>query len=149
MKTGLLTRPLLVAALLFSSAVLAQAPATRADLESQKATLLSKADLEALLPGATNENIAPRSGSTRSWSLAQGGRLTGRATGGLNQNYTKAEGKWNIDDDGKYCVNVDWTWGGGASTEKWCAAVYKLGADYYAVTRNGADAVAWKQKISK
>ena len=127
----------------------AQEPGTRADLEAQKAVLLTKADLDALLPGATNESRAPRTGSARNLTLMQGGRVVGRASGGLNQNTTKAEGKWNVSDEGRYCVEIDWIWGSGSTSEKWCASMYKLGNDYYAVTRQGADAPAWKQTISK
>ena len=128
---------------------LAQAPATRADLEAQKAVVLTKADLETLLPGAKDVSVAPRTGSQRDLSLMASGRIVGQATGGQNQGYTKAEGKWNVSDDGKFCVNIAWTWGGGSADEKWCATLYKLGDDYYAVTREGPTGVAWKHKITK
>ena len=132
------------------SATGAQEKMTLAMLKAQDAKRLDKEALLALLPGAVDVSAPLRAtAQQRRWSLAQDGRLTGNATGGLNQNSTRAEGKWRVNDDGRFCVDIAWTWSGGSSEEKWCGLVYQAGSDHYVVFRDEPEAPAWKHKITR
>jgi hypothetical protein len=38
-----------------------------------------------------------------------------------------ASGKWSINSDGKYCIQIDWK----AEDEKWCASIVKAADGIY------------------
>jgi hypothetical protein len=146
-----MTRKLAIAALfaLAPLAALAQAPATLADLQTQNAVKLTKADLEALVPGAKNENQS-RQGNNRVLTHGSGGRLMGIMHGAqLAAAGAPGEGKWRIEDDGRYCVDMTWSFRTSSVDEKWCAAIWKAGSDYYATIGDKPDTRAWKQVFKK
>lgn len=86
---------------------------------------LSRDELQALIPGSETHHTSS-AGSVRIWKNAADGsfvassdnRKYGSAAGTSN---ATAPGTWNISDDGKYCVQIEWR----RVSEKWCSAIVK------------------------
>ena len=137
------------ALLVCAASVRAAEPATLADLQAANASKLSKDDLQALIPGGKNESVG-RNGNARQFEHGADGRLMGRMYGGsVAASGAPGEGKWSITDDGKYCIDLRWTFRTSSTDEKWCGAVWKLGSDYYVSLGEKPDARAWKQAFRK
>lgn len=99
------------------------------DLESRQMHVLSKEELEQLLPGATMRRVTDK-GNHHSWSNDPDGSFIvssdNRATNGRN---STAPGKWHLSGDGRYCVLIDWK---RVEAEEWCRFVIKTTDGYYA-----------------
>jgi hypothetical protein len=86
---------------------------------------LSGEELKAFLPG-TKVSHLHKNGSQRYWTNSPDGSFVassdnkhfGSAMGSQSRS---APGKWRINDDGQYCVEIEW----GRVSEKWCAAILK------------------------
>lgn len=110
------------------------------ELKSRGAVQVSKAEADALLPGAEVKNVTPQ-GGTRYWENDPSGKfvastdLHGSSRGhniigsGGGQGGNTGNGKWHIGDDGSYCVTIEWR----LRTEQWCRYLFKLGDKYYGV----------------
>jgi hypothetical protein len=119
---------------LASSAVLSQmkeAPQTVADVVAKGAKPLSAEQVRALLPGATMSRLTPR-GFTQRWTNEAGGNFVVSTTGLPATSGRANTGKWNIESNGRYCVDIDWRAG---PAEKWCQFVLQ-GPDGYFLTPN-------------
>jgi hypothetical protein len=112
------------------------------ELKSRGATQVSKAELDALLPGAKVRNVTPQ-GSTRYWENESSGKfvvstdLVGYSRGGRLGRTTAGNGTWHISGEGAYCVQIEWP----QRTEQWCRHLFKFGDKYYGV-RSLADEAA-------
>ena len=113
------------------SAAGASAQESNDELIAAHAVKLTKAELQSLVPGSKAEYTGGR-GTYFGYEHEADGTLSGYAsnaliTAGAN---SPGRGSWRITDDGQYCI--DSVWGRSQPTDvKWCAAVYKLGTDYF------------------
>lgn len=118
--------PLVCCAPVFGQA--AEAKVLR-DLDASGRTTLTRDELVQLLPGANMSRISAR-GNTHLWKNDSGGSFVissdNRDRGAVA---TTASGKWNISDDGRYCVLIEWKT---IETEEWCRYIVRSGEDYYA-----------------
>lgn len=101
------------------------------------AAKMSKEELLAFLPG-TEVVYTTRAGSLHRWNNAPDGKFVAstdnRKYGGATGLHGgTAPGTWRVDDDGKYCVQIDWS----RELEKWCAYIIK--ADDGAYYLNSVD----------
>lgn len=143
---------LLVSALFLLSPAWAADELTLADIKAQNAQLLTKAELEQLLPGATNRSETQR--AVRSWKHAADGKLDansrikpGQARSGGGQGAGSfASGTWRVNEEGQYCVEIIWPH---SNDEKWCRHVYRVGDHYYGVGGGKDEAKAHKFTLSK
>ncbi|CAN5306203.1 hypothetical protein BH10PSE16_BH10PSE16_01970 [soil metagenome] len=114
--------------LLLSAFTFAQPVQVMRDLESRQPHILSKDELQQLLPGATMRRVTDK-GNTHAWSNDADGTFIvssdNRATSGRD---STAQGKWHLSDDGRYCVLIDWK---RVNTEEWCRFVIKTLDGYY------------------
>jgi len=86
---------------------------------------MTRDELSSFLPGTKVTHVS-QNGSERRWTNEPDGTLIansnnkqfGSATG--TQMATQA-GAWTINDDGKYCIDIDWK----RVHEKWCANIIK------------------------
>ena len=100
-------------------------------LAEDGAVKMSKEELLSFLPGVKVTQIAS-SGSERHWTNEPGGKiymntnnkLYGSAMGTQTASH---EGTWSVNDEGKYCIDVDWK----RIRENWCANVLKAQDNYY------------------
>jgi hypothetical protein len=117
------------------------------DLETLSPVTLTRDELQALLPNAKMGRIATN-GNEHLWTNESGGKFiistTNRARMGKP---TTAPGTWQISEDGRYCVLIEWR---GVDTEEWCRFVIKTSDGYYATKSNktGTEKV-YKLDISK
>ena len=128
MKTRTFAAALLCAV---SLPALSQQAATFRDLEPMQPTVLSKEELQQLLPGAKISRLNAR-GNTNAWTNEAGGDFIARsnnATTSAGGRTSSVPGKWHISDDGRYCVLIEWR---GADTEEWCRFIVKTTDGYYA-----------------
>ncbi len=97
----------------------------------ESGTKVSGDELRTLVTGA-NVTHLNRYGSLRRWTNDPDGTFVASTSnqkhGGALSASKTASGKWSINSDGKYCIQIDWK----AEDEKWCAFILK-GADggYY------------------
>lgn len=100
------------------------------DLQSQNAKMLSREELQRLLPGAKMGRVSG-SGNTHLWTNESDGTFVissdNRAT---NTRPTTAAGKWHISEDGRYCVLIDWR---RVDSEEWCRYIFQTTEGYYGV----------------
>jgi hypothetical protein len=115
--------------------------ATLAELKAKGARLLTKADVEKLATGAAVENRAGTA-SVRYWKNAADGTFVASSTNvgpaGVNRP-TQGQGTWKVDDDGRFCVNIEWP----RSTENWCRGVYEVTGSTYTVSGTSDQARAY------
>ncbi|WP_428424867.1 DUF995 domain-containing protein [Methylibium sp.] len=99
------------------------------DLDASGRVTLTKDELSQLLPGANMGRLTAK-GNTHSWKNDAGGSFVissdNKDRGG---NASTAHGKWNISDDGRYCVLIEWKT---VDTEEWCRYIVRAGETYYA-----------------
>ncbi|HEV7912789.1 MAG TPA: DUF995 domain-containing protein [Albitalea sp.] len=126
---------------------LAQDAAVMRDLEAKSPKVLSKADLEQLLPGAKMSRVTA-GGNAHFWSNDSGGSFIissdNRDRGGPS---STAPGTWHISDDGRYCVLLNWK---KVATEEWCRYIVQTSDGYYATKsdKTGTEKV-YKLEIKK
>ena len=105
--------------------VLLPAVASFAAVADEAGTKLSGDELKTLVTGATVEQVT-KSGNPRRWKNEPDGSLmassyairSGRLMG---QQSSASPGTWSINDEGKYCVRIDWR----REEEKWCAYIVR------------------------
>ena len=95
------------------------------------AVKMSRDELLTFLPEAKVTHVS-KSGSQRMWTNAADGTLLASTDnkkygGAMGIHGSSAQGTWKVDDDGKYCVGIDWK----REAEKWCAYVLKTADAYY------------------
>ncbi|VVE28504.1 hypothetical protein PAQ31011_03539 [Pandoraea aquatica] len=141
-----------VAALLSVPGLACADPMHLSDIKDANGQQLSVDDLRSLMPGAHVTNVI-QNGSTRKWVNESGGSLNATSdnkgnigSGGRSVQVAHATGTWSVNDNGAYCVNMEWR----ALTENWCRFMFKVGDKYYGVTSlaNGA-AIATEFSIEK
>lgn len=92
--------------------------------DNTQAVKMTKDELEVFLPG-TSVRYLTRVGSTHRWTNDSSGKFVARTdnkkydTSGVNS--ASGYGTWKVNDEGKYCVNIDWK----RETEDWCAFILK------------------------
>jgi hypothetical protein len=112
---------------------------TVGELKAKSAEKLSKADLDALIPGASYRGETVR--SYRSWAFEKDGTLVAsgqRKPGQGTTSNAMGRGSWQVSDGGRLCVDIDWP----RDKEKWCRFVYHLGDYYVGVKDDKDDAIA-------
>ena len=127
MKTRAFAAALLCAV---SLSARSQQATTFRDLEPMQPTVLSKEEVQQLLPGAKISRLNAR-GNTNTWTNEPGGDFIARsnlAATSAGGRTTSVPGKWHISDDGRYCVLIEWR---GADTEEWCRFIVKTTDGYY------------------
>ena len=94
----------------------------------ETAVKLSKADLLELMPGQKVMHVS-KAGNTRHWTNEADGSLFASwapIITGSGKFGGSGKGTWNISDDGRYCVKIDWP----RAPEKWCRFIFRSGNDY-------------------
>ena len=118
------------------------------DLESKSPKQLSKDEASELLTGARISRVSQR-GNTHLWTNDPGGSFVLSSAGGTGDfgRAATARGKWNISDDGRYCVFIEWR---GIPNEEWCRFILQTTDGYYAVRSDlaGTERV-YKMEIKK
>jgi len=105
------------------------------DLESKSPKKLSKEEATELLTGAKMSRVSGR-GNVHYWSNDAGGSFVissdNRGAGAVRASgqTTTSPGKWQISDDGRYCVLIEWK---GVPTEEWCRFILQTTDGYYSV----------------
>ena len=105
------------------------------DLESKSPKKLSKEEAAELLTGAKMSRVSGR-GNVHYWSNDAGGSFVissdnrGAGAVGASGRSTTSPGKWQISDDGRYCVLIEWK---GVPTEEWCRFILQTTDGYYSV----------------
>lgn len=97
----------------------------------ESATKMSREELLAFLPETRVTHVS-KTGSTRVWTNAKDGSLLASSD---NKKYgsvmgtgaASSTGTWMVNDEGKYCVHIDWK----RESEKWCASILKATDGYY------------------
>ena len=103
--------------------LLLPAVASFAAVADEAGTRLSGDELKNLVTGATVKEVG-KSGNPHRWKNEPDGSLmasstrTGRLMG---QQSSPSPGTWSINDEGKYCVQIDWR----REEEKWCAYIVR------------------------
>ena len=118
------------------------------DLESKDPHPLTIDEVKALMPGAKVSRVG-RSGTTVYWVDEEGGSMIVNSDnkGYGNVRPSTARGKWNITDDGRYCVLIEFN---RAEPEQWCRFLIKTSEGYYGTTSTAVGtAKVYKIEISK
>ena|SRR5271165_4217245 len=97
---------------------------TLADVKTKSAVQLSADDLKQLLPGS---KVTANGGSLH-WENSPNGSAEGAHTPAGRSRPLPASGNWKIDDQGAYCVDLNWS----AGSAHWCRYLFKMGDKYYA-----------------
>ena len=141
------THVLLALTAVACTAALAQAPAVLRDLDAAGRVTLSKEELGQLLPGASMSRVSAK-GNTHFWKNDSDGTFVISSDNkDRGKGSSTARGKWNISDDGRYCVLIEWKT---VETEEWCRYIIRAGSDYYGTKsdKTGTEKV-YKLEISK
>jgi len=98
------------------------------DLDPLSPQLVTKQELDALMPNAKmSRTIA--NGNLHLWKNGTDGTFIvssdNRAT---NRVPATGQGKWHIANDGRYCILIQWR----TSSEEWCRFILKTTDGYYA-----------------
>jgi hypothetical protein len=103
-----------------------------AAVADEAGTRLSGEELKVVMTGATVEHVS-KAGSQRRWVNNVDGSFMATSNNkkygsALGQQSATSPGTWSINDEGKYCVRIEWK----REEEKWCAFIVR-GADggYY------------------
>ncbi len=96
---------------------------------------LSKEELQALLPNTEVMHVS-KAGSVRRWKNEPDGAFVASTTNAkygsvLGTQGGSARGTWRINDEGKYCVQIDWK----REAEDWCAWLVKAADGSYYLNR--------------
>lgn len=87
-------------------------------------TKITGDELRALVAGANVTHVS-RAGSVRRWTNEPDGSFVASSSnqkhGGAMAATATGAGKWSINGDGKFCVEIDWK----RESEKWCAFIVK------------------------
>ncbi|CAN5687890.1 hypothetical protein BH09PSE5_BH09PSE5_11670 [soil metagenome] len=121
---------------------------TMGDLKAFDPQKLSFDEAKALLPGARVSRIS-HSGSNVWWTNEPEGSFIANSDnrGNGSRSSSSAPGKWRLNPDGKYCVDLEWK---RQELENWCRFVLKTTDGYYLVGDNMADtARVFKVKFEK
>jgi len=122
------THVLLALTAVACTTALAQAPAVLRDLDAAGRVTLSKEELGQLLPGASMSRVSAK-GNTHFWKNDSDGTFVISSDNrDRGKGSSTARGKWNISDDGRYCVLIEWKT---VETEEWCRYIIRTGSDYY------------------
>ena len=122
------THVLLALTAVACTTALAQAPAVLRDLDAAGRVTLSKEELGQLLPGASMSRVSAK-GNTHFWTNDSDGTFVISSDNkDRGKGSSTARGKWNISDDGRYCVLIEWKT---VETEEWCRYIIRTGSDYY------------------
>lgn len=115
------------------------------DILNQGGKLLSADELRTLLTGAKARSEAKK--TIRDWENNADGKLVASSVSGPPRQFkVQALGNWNIDDNGMYCVHLEWP----TVTEKWCRYVFKLGDKHYLFSSATNKAgYAWEFEFSR
>lgn len=99
------------------------------DLDVVGRVTLTKDELTALLPGAKMSRTSGK-GNTHFWKNDTDGSfiISSDNRDKVGSRPTTAQGKWNISDDGRYCVLIEWKVN---PAEEWCRYIVKSGDSYY------------------
>jgi len=112
--------------------LLLPAVASFAAVADDAGTRLSGEELKTLVTGATVAHVS-KSGSQRRWRNEPDGNFMATSNNkkygsALGQHTAASPGTWSINDEGKYCVRIDWK----REEEKWCAYIVRgADGDYY------------------
>ncbi len=112
------------------------------DIKAQGATQLSGTELKKLMDGASITRKTAN-GSTQNWTHDPDGKMMvgsdRKGNVSLNFKTTSFPGTWSANENGTYCVNIEYP----SKTENWCHFVFKAGDQYYFVKspNNNADPV--------
>ncbi|GAB3625312.1 hypothetical protein PTE30175_01533 [Pandoraea terrae] len=138
---------------LLAAALAAQAePMRLSDVRAANGQQLTVEELRQMMPGAKVMSIS-YNGSTRRWTNDTDGKLNASSdnkgntgSGGRMNTVAQGVGTWSVNDNGSFCVNIEWR----SLTENWCRFMFKVGDKYYGVTSvaNNA-AVAMEFSFSK
>lgn len=119
---------------------------THSARSEEAGTRLAKEELANLLPG-TRATFVIKGGSTHIWTNGPDGKLVASTDAksisntGMGGGYS-ARGTWNVSDDGKYCVNIEWK----RYPESWCRSLYRMPDGSHYLT-DSDDPAAPKRKI--
>ena len=99
--------------------------ASFAAVADEGGTRLSGDELKTLVTGATVAHVA-KTGSARRWKNETDGSFMATSINkkygnALGQHTASSPGTWSINDQGKYCVRIDWK----REEEKWCAYIVR------------------------
>lgn len=96
-------------------------------------TRLSKEEMASLLPSTKAEYVI-KAGSIHRWTNEPDGKFvasTDAKTVSMSaRSRGTARGTWKISDEGKYCINIDWT----NVTEDWCQFLFRTDDGKYYLT---------------
>jgi hypothetical protein len=97
----------------------------------EAATKVTGDELRTLVTGAKVVHVNS-SGSVRRWTNEPDGGLQASTTstkyGSAMSRGDSSPGKWSINSDGKFCLDIDWS----REAEKWCAFIVKAAdGDYH------------------
>lgn len=126
---------------------LAQVPAFVRDRDAAGRSTLSKEELGQALTGASMSRINAR-GSSHNWkNNADGTFIISSDNQDRGEKTSTARGNWNISDDGRCCVLIEWK---GVETEEWCRYIIRAGGEYDGAKsgKTGSEKV-YKFEISK
>lgn len=103
------------------------------------AVRLTAEELRAFLPG-TKVVHHNKAGSLRRWVNHPSGSFVASSDNkkfgnALGTQAASAPGKWNVTDDGKYCIAIEW----GRVSENWCAFILKTASNEYYLNAVDAD----------
>ena len=84
---------------------------------------LTREEALSMVPGSTMSRIG-QNGGVREWTNdADGTATVSRLPGpGSKQGVRKAQARWSISDDGRYCLDEDWSTAQGGPVH-WCSRV--------------------------
>ena len=99
--------------------------ASFAAVADEAGTRLSGEELKTLVTGATVAHVS-KAGSQRRWRNEPDGNFMATSNNkkygsALGQQTAASPGTWSINDEGKYCVRIDWK----REEEKWCAYIVR------------------------
>ena len=90
----------------------------------ESGTKITGDELRALVTGANVTHVS-RYGSLRRWTNAPDGTFVASTSnqkhGGAMAHSSSGSGKWSINSDGKFCIEIDWK----RELENWCAFIIK------------------------
>jgi hypothetical protein len=140
---------LLIAAALFtlSSLVAAQAP-NLGELKAKNPVQLTADEMQQLIPGASIVSYT-NAGSRRQWTNKADGTLVAssdaRGVNGGRGRPAAAEGTWNLDGKGRWCVKISWN----TAQDDWCRYLFKADGKYYGYGRLEDSAMGSEFEISR